>query len=208
MAASEEAWRFAGAVVPALIGIGGVIVGAALTNWRERDVSRKKAIKDAVFLAAIIGGELDNMIARCGNVVDDDGQRDVEGDLCPMTELLSFEPSRFEVEWRSIPENLAFDLLDLPYQIEFANSSISNTADYDHEPDYVEVFQERHFQYARLGLHCLDIATRLRDFAKMKPRTKSYEWDPGKKFREELERIETLRQTPQSLPEFSPPARD
>lgn len=87
-----------------------------------------------------------------------------------------------------------FDILDLPYQIEFSNSVISAASNYsDSPPDFDMNFEERRLQYAKLGLHAAEIADRIRLVAKQKPRPNTYEWDPIAKFSAEIERINEAR---------------
>jgi len=49
------------------------------------------------------------------------------------------------------------DIHDLPYQIGLSNGAISAVCEYDSTPDYSDWFEERQYQYARLGLHCVEI---------------------------------------------------
>lgn len=69
----------------------------------------------------------------------------------------SLDPTKFAVEWRSIDEKIMFDIHDLPYQIGLSNDAISAVCEYDSTPDYSDWLEERQYQYARLGLHCVEI---------------------------------------------------
>ena len=86
-----------------------------------------------------------------------------------------------------------FDIHDLPYQIGFSNDAISATGEYDSPPDYSEWFEERQYQYARLGLHCVDIVARLRATAKLRPRPKTFEWKPEEVFQTKIDKIDAQR---------------
>ncbi|WP_269791678.1 hypothetical protein [Stenotrophomonas sp. Iso1] len=178
-------------VTPAIIGLIGVGVGGALTTWRERSTEKRIEIKDAALLAAVIGGELDGFIAACNEVVQDDGETNPDtGFWEETTATPTFDPSKYDVEWRSIHEKIMFDIHDLPYQISFSNGAIRAVGEHDSPPDFSDWFQERQYQYARLGLHCLDILERLRGSAKLVPRPKTYEWNPRQIFQDKIEAIE------------------
>ena len=201
MATSSEALKLAQILAPALIGLLGVVVGAVLTIWREIRSEEKKATKDSVYLAAIIGGELDSFVAACADVIDDPKREDSDGHTRSTVATPTFDPKRFDVEWRSIPQDIMLDLLDLPYQINYAEGAIRSAYTYAADPpEYEEGFQERTYQYARLGLHCLNILSRLRHHAKLLPRPKSYDWQPLKKFQGEMLRVEELRKRPTATP--------
>ncbi|MCD9087372.1 hypothetical protein [Stenotrophomonas sp. SY1] len=179
---------------PAVIGLFGVVVGAGLTSRRERNAEARKAKKDAALLAAIIGGELDKFISSCADVAQDDGTVDpTSGFWDESTAVPSFDPSKFAVEWRSIDEKIMFDIHDLPYQIGFSNGAISDAAEHDSPPDFPDWFEERQYQYARLGLHCVDIVARLRTAAKLRPRPKTFEWKPEVIFQAKIDKIEAQR---------------
>lgn len=69
------AWKLAQVVSPALIGLLGVLVGGWMTVWREKRSDARRAAKKTAYLAAIVGGELDNFASGCADVVDDRGRQ-------------------------------------------------------------------------------------------------------------------------------------
>lgn len=179
---------------PAAIGILGVIVGALATTWRERSAEKRKARKDSALVAAVIGGELDRFIAGCIAVSQDDGEPDhLTGIWDQTANTPTFDPSKYQVEWRSIDEKIMFDIHDLPYEISYSDATISAAGEHDSPPDYSDWFEERQYQYAKLGLHCLDIVQRLRASAKLTPRRKTHEWDPRQAFQDKIEAIDARR---------------
>lgn len=191
----QGAWKFLQAISPALIGLFGVVVGGWVTVWREKKADARKTEKETAYLAAIIGGELDNFASLCADVVDDRGYEDERGFTVARTSLPNFDPSKFDVDWRSIPSGDMFDILDLPYQIDFANSAVEAVSHYsDSPPDFELTFAERQLQYARLGLHAAEIANRIRAIAGQKPRAKTYEWDPITRFTADIKRLEPPKQ--------------
>lgn len=204
MEPSAQTWKLIQAITPALIGFAGVCVGAGITVLREYISGRRKGKSDGAYLAAIVGGALDTFISRCSDVVGDDGQVDSEGYSHPRAAHPQFDPLKLDVEWRTIPPDLLFDIQDLPYQLLFAEGAISAASEYAAmPPDYEEFFEERQFQFARLGLHCITIADRLRAHAKLSARSKSYQWDPKVYFQQKLDKIEARRAEPNAFPDIS-----
>ncbi|MBH1548747.1 hypothetical protein I5U02_02035 [Stenotrophomonas maltophilia] len=187
-------WKFVQVISPALIGLFGVVVGGWVTVWREKKSDARKAAKETAYLAAIVGGELDGFASQCADVVDDPGYTDKDGYKRAGVKRPTFTPSKFDVDWRSIPSKDMFDILDLPYQIEFANSAIEAVTTHSDSPyDFELTFSERRLQYARLGLHAAEIANRIRTAAKQKPRAKTYEWDPIARFTADIKKFEAER---------------
>lgn len=202
MEQTTQTWKFIQTITPAIIGFAGVCVGAGITVLREFIVGRRKSKSDGAYLAAIVGGALDSFISGCSDVVGDNGQVDTEGFSHPRATHPEFDPLKLDVEWRSIPPDLLFDIQDLPYQLLFAEGTISAACEYAAmPPDYEEFFEERQFQFARLGLHCISIAERLRAHAKLSPRPKAYQWEPKAYFQKKIDEIETRRARPHALPE-------
>lgn len=175
----------------------GVVVGAGLTHWREYRSRLALQRKDAAYLAVTVLGELDRFVAMCADVVRDDGlcrgQTDRDGCRQIQAELPSFAARDFDVEWRSLPKDLMFDLLDFPNQIRHANGAISFAADEALPPDFEELFEERQYQYAILGLAATTLAGRLREHAKL-PRRDEERWDARTFLEEHKNMIEERRE--------------
>jgi len=201
MSTSSDVWKLAEAVVPAVIGLIGVAVGASITLAREIFLAWRRGKTDGAHLAAIVGGTLDTFISTCAAVVGDNGQADRDGESHERVHYPVFDPSKLDVQWRSIPPSLLFDIQDLPYQLQFAIGAVNNIYEYVAiPPEYEEAFEERQFQFARLGLHCVGIAERLRKHAKLSPRSELSKWDARAFFQGKVDVIEKRRAQPQSLP--------
>ena len=197
MEQTTQLWKFIQTITPALIGFAGVCVGAGITALREFLAGRHKRKSDGAYLAAIVGGALDTFISGCSEIVGDNGQVDRDGYSHPRSIYPTFDPLKLDVEWRSIPPDLLFDIQDLPYQVLFAEGAINDASEYAATPpDYEEFFEERQFQFARLGMHCIAIANRLRAHAKLSPRPKAYQWEPNEYFQKKIDEIEARRARP------------
>lgn len=182
----------------AIFGLVGVILGAVLTVAREWWSQRVKDSKDAAFLAVQVVGQLDRFVAGCASVVSDDGlsegRPDEQGYRRTQVTPPKFEPENFKVEWKSLPLELMFGVLDLPYKIGAANHSIEGAYEYQATPpDFEEFFEERQYQYALLGIEAARLSTALRHHAKL-PLRVAKEWDPVGYMLQEKSKIEDFRQ--------------
>ncbi|MHA6642735.1 hypothetical protein [Mesorhizobium sp. A623] len=106
---------------------------------------------------------LDPFVMGCCDVAAaDTGVPDAEGEIRPDAE----EPTLIfpaDVDWRSVGSDMMYRILTLPNEIESAKQTIQFAGDMvAFPPDYDDWFQERTFQYGKLGLSALDLAIDLR----------------------------------------------
>lgn len=195
----------------ALIGLIGVVVGALLITLKELFFYRKKRKEEQVYLSIQMIGLLDRFISKCFDVVYDDGlfhgQRGEDGCKRPQVDTPIFEPLSVDVEWKSLPADLMYEILDFPSQIEDADAYISSVWEHcGFAPDYEEVFEARHEKYAELGLKAFDMTSRLRALAGLPDKTYT-EWTSQEKLqdlydrtmREKAEREERQRKANEKL---------
>ncbi len=158
----------------AIFGLVGVLLGGFLTTTKEWWFQKRKNQKDIEYLAVQIITRLDRFIGQCSDVVNDDGLfqggYNNDGYRSPQITLPKFEPQSVDVEWKSLPVFLMYEILDFPNQIERANNSINGEFEYiSQPPDYSEGFVERQYQYCLLGINASKLSTQLRklsDFPK------------------------------------------
>lgn len=160
----------------AIFGLVGVVLGALLTVVREWWFQSRKTRKDAEYLSIQVSCELERYMSKCAEVVSDDGlcegQPGKDGCHSIQVQAPKFDPISLNVEWKSLPVNLMYEILDFPYKAEIANQAISAAFEYDAgPPDYLEGFEERHLQYATLGLAASQLATKLRVFVDLPARS-------------------------------------
>lgn len=181
----------------AIFGLVGVALGALLTVAKEWWLQSRKNRKDAEYLSIQVSGKLEWYMARCVEVVGDDGlyqgQPDRDGYHTIQVEPPKFEPMSFNVEWKSLPANLMYEILDFPYKAEVASQRASAAFEYAATPpDYEEGFEERQYQYAILGIAASQLATKLRNYVGLPARSVG-EWDPVRYMEEQKSSIELLR---------------
>jgi hypothetical protein len=183
------------AIVPAISGLVGVVLGAALTTAKEWVVASSTRKRQLNYLSVRVVCALDRLVASCAEVVADDGRADgrLNPDGCRefQTKVPAFSPETLDVEWKVLPPALTFAILDLPYQIEMAVQRISDVVEYNGNPPYYEeVFEERQLLFARIGIAADGVAATLRHEARLTAR--SYEhWNPVEYMREAIKRIES-----------------
>ena len=181
----------------AIFGLVGVALGALLTVAKEWWFQSRKTRKDAEYLAIPVSCELERYMAKCAEVVGDDGlcegQSDADGYHSIQVQTPKFDPMSLNVEWKSLPTNLMYEILDFPYKAEIANQTISAAFEYEAgPPDYWEGFEERHLQYATLGLAASQLATKLRKHVDLPARSVG-DWDPVRYMEEKRSAIESQR---------------
>lgn len=179
--------------IPVVATLVGVVIGAGLTFLREFLTTKAKRKKDAAYLTAVVSGALDRFVAGCELVVNDDGlsqgQYDEDGTRSAQSSLPEFRPEELKVEWPSIPAELIYRVLDLPYKREAANSYITEAGEHADPPDYENYFDQRQYQYAKLGLEAVNLSRDLRKHSSFPDRDRGA-WDPAWYFQEVIDRID------------------
>jgi hypothetical protein len=154
MAADVGIW---GTIIPAITGLGGVVLGSYLAGARERQREQNNLQKDAVYLSILVVSHLDSFIGNCVAVVYDDGTSygqpaGENGYHETTTSTPIFDPISLDVNWKSLPADLMYQIL-----------SLSQIGEYDDPPDYPNTFCERQHGYASLGIKASKIAAQLRE---------------------------------------------
>lgn len=197
MSAPDSSWLTV--LTPAIFGLLGVFVGAVLATLKELWFGYRSDGRNARYLAVQVVGLLDRYVFACSEVVTDNGlsqgQRDAQGFLVAQVQAPKFNPESLSVEWRSIPVDLMYEILDLPYKAEVAAHIIEGASENSNPPDFEDFFEERQLQYAELGLQAAAISNRLRKLAKLPERSVAH-WDPiqwMKKHKADIEKLRTER---------------
>jgi len=180
----------------AIFGLVGVVLGALLTVAKEWWFQKSRNQKDVEYLSIQVSCALERYVAHCAKVVSDDGlcygQPNKDGYSSIQVLPPTFEPESLKVEWKSLPANLMYEVLDFPYKAEIASQSVENAFENDHPPDFDVGFEERHFQYATLGIVASKLAAELRQHVGL-PARSAGDWDPVRYMQEEKSAIELRR---------------
>lgn len=190
-------------MVTAIFGLVGVVVGAFLTSFKEWWFNRQKNRKERDYLAVLVSCALDAYVRQCADVVGDNGlyhgQTDQDGCLRIQTDTPKFEPENLSVEWKSLPTTLMYEIWGLPNQAKSAQSIVDSTFEHCCSPDDSTAgFQERRFQYAKLGLTAAGLAEQLRELAGLEAPAMQ-RWDPIQYMKDELAKIVATREEQERL---------
>lgn len=140
----------------------GIFIGYVPTFITEY----RSLTRNAKYLAIRVICILDDYVEHCLLVVNDDGT--IQG--MPAREEYH-EPQQPEpnapifpsdIDWKCIDHQIAYRILNLPNEASIAKRMIQEAGNKATSPDYEELFEERQFQYARLGLDAIGITDELR----------------------------------------------
>jgi len=153
-------------LTPALIGVGGVIIGAILVWAREWISSQQTQKKHARYLAVRVVCILHIYGDQCAKVAQDDGHiiDHQSGEyVAPQAKMPPNPVFPGDIDWKSIDHKLAYRILSLPIKSQEADILIGFAFAAEESPPYFEkAFEVRQYQYARLGLEAISIARELR----------------------------------------------
>lgn len=163
--------------------------GHLLTLSRE---TRKERDRHARYLAVRVVCILDPFVNECCEVVSDRGFYDAEGLLTPEVNHPSIAfPD--DVDWKSIRPDLMYRMLTLPNEIDSAEKTIRFVGEVvSSSPDYDEWFDERRYQFAKLGLAALQLATEIRNTYGL-PHRDYNRWDPKSTLLAAFEKEDRMR---------------
>jgi hypothetical protein len=160
------------AIISATAGISGVLLGNSFVAIKEWLVSRSRRKKDTAYLAILVVSHLDRFANNCFHVALDDGteyghpagRNDEE--YTPTTSPPEIRPLDMSVEWKVLPQDLMYGILQLPDKREQIQNRLTGILEFDDDyPEHAEYFWSRRRDYAVLGLHASDLARRLRKHA-------------------------------------------
>ncbi len=152
-------------------GLLGVALGAVLTTIfsvvKELYAEHRSKKKEAEYLAIRIVCLLESFMEGCVSVINDDGlchgQTDPDGFSSIQVSAPQLDIQISDVNWKSLPPELMYEILYFPNMIKDAERFIDSTYEYAATPpDYSEFFEERQYQYSELGLLASKLSRKLR----------------------------------------------
>jgi hypothetical protein len=171
-----------------------------VTGMREIRRERERIKKESSYLSILVIAHLDRFVDGCVQVSFDDGTSEGQpaGQNREFHEVTvrppTFDPLSLDVDWKVLPVDLMYDILNLPYRTEQLANYVAHTGEFDDPPDYIEFFRARRHGYAVLGLEVSSIATSLRKYAGL-PISVQVEgdWNRDEMLREQRDRIDRER---------------
>jgi hypothetical protein len=184
-----------------IFGLLGIVLGAALSTIfaivRELYAESRSKNKEAEYLAIRMVCIFESFMEGCASVVGDDGlyhgQTDADGYSMIQVPAPQLDIKISDVNWKSFPPELMYEILYFPNLIKDADSFIDAT--FEHAatpPDYSEGFEERQNQYSKLGLMASELTKKLRTKYKI-PKKHISSWDIVEYMNAERNKIEQLR---------------
>lgn len=125
--------------------------------------------KNSEYLAIKLIPILDEFVEICVAVVRDDGLIDghyyaSDGNRYAQVSAPKFLIDDLDVDWKTIPTDLMYEILGFPNKIRFANKEIEEIWEFfSSPPDFEEVFEARKIKYSELGLRAIIISNKLRE---------------------------------------------
>lgn len=189
--------------IAAIIGAGAGIIGTLLGNSfvavKEWLGNRKREKRDGSYLAILVVSHLDRFANGCLVVAHDDGTENGQpaGNGEYYRDTVSapvFLPLSIEVEWKVLPKDLMYDVLQIPDKREQIENRIASIWEFDDPPERCEYFRTRQRDYAELGLHVSAVATRLRKYSGMEiTKVPPGEWSREIAMQEIIDKIDKER---------------
>ena len=197
-----------------IFGLAGVVLGLLFQWVQQAWTQRRERAANARYLAIRVVCALDKYIEDCLAVTFDDGYsegrpagKDGYAEAQVTTPVAPIFPS--DADWKSINHELMYRLLALPRDVEIADHAIDAAGEHDTPPDYCDFFEERQYQYAKLGLSAFDITKDIRRIYAIPP-LPAAQWSAADRLAEQLKKIEDGRREygerqKQLWAEFPPP---
>lgn len=153
-------------IITAVASIGGVLSGVSLTHHytrkREEAAAERKMAADRYFIATELVFKLEDFAEDCARVATDKGEPDQQGEYSPAVKLPELTTLDVSGDWRTLPPLIMYRVRELPVLQSEARRAIAAASEHSWAPYHKEGFQERQYQYARLGLKALILSRRLR----------------------------------------------
>ena len=184
-------------VTAIITGAIGITLGVILTTLSNLLLGYKSSRKRAEYLAIRVSFILDRYVDGCVAVVQDDGL--FQGQAIPngIREIRvpapKLEIQKIDVDWKSLSSDFMYEILSFPNKIEESNQTIDFIATEEAiPPDFEEAFEERQYQYSKLGYQAAQIGSDLRQKYKI-PHRNYGSWNPVEFLKNRKTEIENAR---------------
>lgn len=162
---------------------GGVAVVVSLMNHRyarereasaaeerrhhEQQLAEDNHQKELLYIATELIFILEMFVDECAKVASDNGEPDHHGEYFSSTKQPELMLSDISGDWRTLPPLVMYRIRELPVLQNEARREITVAAEHAWAPFHTEWFQERQYQYTRLGLKALILSLRLRKLTRL-----------------------------------------
>lgn len=158
-------------LLPAIIGLVGVLVGSLISVIRDGVASWFQRRRNARYAAIRLVSSLDEYAQKCVDVVSDGGipvpfhPEHPHGEMVLEPEVDTPDVISYsdDIDWKCIEHKLMYRLLTLPNTARKVERHIAASYEHASPPGYEEIFDARHEGYAILGLEAMALAKELRE---------------------------------------------
>ncbi|WP_439070403.1 hypothetical protein ACSJL3_005217 (plasmid) [Serratia nevei] len=149
-------------VLSAGAAFGDVWYGQWRITQREKEAAAAKLASERLFIATELVFLLERFAEGCAQVAADQGEPDQQGEYSPAVTPPELTVLDVSGDWRPLPPLIMYRIRELPILQSEARRDIAAASEHSWAPYHKDGFQERQYQYARLGLKALILSRRLR----------------------------------------------
>lgn len=128
----------------------------------EHQLAKDKEQKELLYITTELVFLLEQFAEGCARIATDMGHTDAQGFTCTNKTTPDINLSVVSGDWRVLPPRLMYAIREIPILQKGADRLIQAIEDNDDAPEYFRTFEERRYQYTRLGLRAIIQARRLR----------------------------------------------
>jgi hypothetical protein len=149
-------------LLTALVTTVGTLAVTQYSSFQDGRKRRREENLSRSFLAARMVTVLDPFVEQCAAVAGDTGTADQDGNVYSSESHPVFEVPT-DIDLRSVDPLIMFRIVELPNRLADCEKILKSVSDHvATPPDHEEWFSERTYQFSKLGLIALDLATELR----------------------------------------------
>ena len=179
-------------ITVALIGLFGVLVGAAISSFKDWWLHKASKSDSGRYLSALLISKLDKLSIDCSHLAGDSGEEGEDGYYYAEHEKPAFTLPSEHADWTSLTPHVQLAALNLPYRLESIADTVRHEFLNDSPPDFPSAFQQRRYLYAKLGIEVSRLSDELRRSFNF-PRSNAYEWNPVPYLEETIREIDEHR---------------
>ncbi|UST82157.1 hypothetical protein [Pseudomonas siliginis] len=156
------------AIISAVAGISGVLLGNLFVLVKEWWVKRGTVGQNTTYLGIIVVSHLDRFTTQCFDVCIDDGTyhgqpAGQDGQYETTTVAPVFNPLELDVDWKLLPKELMYSILRIPDKQDQLHGKLRGIQEFNYDPpDHADFFWTRRRGYAVLGLEASELIKKLR----------------------------------------------
>jgi len=167
-----------------LIALGGQLLVAGISWFKEARFAASKARKEAEYLAIRLVLVFDELTNDCYQAVNDPLMPDGDGFL--QSSVPDPALTLPEGDYKTLPRHLMYEVLSMPNRLESIKEGMVSAWQDSTPPDYDELFEYRREHLARLGIRALGLIASICEAYKIPLPERPNLYTPWQSFQDEL----------------------